>query len=59
MYIKAKLKPEDRCKNKEECLTKKLEMDNPDLPIEFIKDILIAKSTDSSLAEPFEFEDKN
>lgn len=34
----------------------KCALDNPDLPIEFIKDILIAKSTDKSLAEPFEFE---
>ena len=30
--------------------------DNPDLPIDFIKDILIAKNTDKSLTEPFEFE---
>lgn len=29
---------------------------NPDLPIEFIKDIATAKHLDKSLAEPFEFE---
>lgn len=27
--------------------------DNPDLPIDFIRDILIAKATDRELAEPF------
>jgi hypothetical protein len=31
-------------------------LDNPDLPIEFIKDLLISKNTDRSLAEPFDFE---
>ena len=31
-------------------------LDNPDLPIEFIKDLLISKNTDRSLAEPFKFE---
>ena len=34
----------------------KCALDNPDLPVEFIKDVLIAKNTDKSLAEPFEFE---
>jgi hypothetical protein len=34
----------------------KCALDNPDLPIEFIKDVLIAKHTDKSLAEPFELE---
>jgi hypothetical protein len=34
----------------------KCALDNPDLPIEFIRDILIAKNTDKSLAEPFKFE---
>ncbi len=34
----------------------KCALDNPDLPIEFIKDVLIAKNTDKSIAEPFEFE---
>ncbi|STX28885.1 Protein of uncharacterised function (DUF3423) [Legionella beliardensis] len=33
----------------------KCALDNPDLPIEFIKDLLIAKNTDRSLAEPFDF----
>ena len=31
-------------------------LDNPDLPIEFIRDILISKNTDRSLAEDFDFE---
>jgi len=31
----------------------KCALDNPDLPIEFIKDLLISKNTDRSLAEPF------
>lgn len=34
----------------------KCALDNPDLPIEFIRDILVAKNIDNSLAEPFEFE---
>jgi len=34
----------------------KCALDNPDLPIEFIKDILISKQQDHSLAEPFTFE---
>ena len=37
----------------------KCALDNPDLPIELIKDILLAKNADRSLAETFEFEDKN
>ena len=28
-------------------------VDNPDLPIDFIRDVLIAKATDRGLAEPF------
>ena len=28
-------------------------LDNPDLPIEFVRDILISKNQDSALAEPF------
>ena len=32
----------------------KTALDNPDLPIEFIRDLLIAKAMDRSLAEPFE-----
>lgn len=35
----------------------KCALDNPDLPIEFIKDLLITKNQDRSLAEPFEFEE--
>lgn len=34
----------------------KCALDNPDLPIEFIRDVLMSKHTDRSLAEPFEFE---
>ncbi len=32
-------------------------LENPDLPVEFIRDTLISKNTDKSLAEPFDFED--
>jgi hypothetical protein len=35
----------------------KTALDNPDLPIEFIKEILISKNSDRSLAEPFDFEE--
>lgn len=31
----------------------KCALDNPDLPIEFIKELLASKNTDKSLAEPF------
>ena len=34
-------------------------LDNPDLPIEFIKDLLIAKHMDKSLAEPFSFDNND
>lgn len=34
----------------------KCALDNPDLPIEFIKELLISKHQDRSLAEPFHFE---
>lgn len=34
----------------------KCALDNPDLPIEFIKDIIFSKFSDISLAEPFHFE---
>lgn len=33
-------------------------LDNPDLPIGFIKDILVAKHQDRALAEPFVFEER-
>ena len=36
----------------------KCALDNPDLPIEFIKDTLLSKLQDKSLAESFKFEDK-
>lgn len=32
-------------------------IDNPDLPEDFIKDILESKSQDKALAEPFEIEE--
>ena len=35
----------------------KCALDNPDLPIEFVKDILISKHQDRSLAELFKFEE--
>lgn len=35
----------------------KCALDNPDLPIEFIKEMLISKNQDRSLAEPFEFDE--
>jgi hypothetical protein len=34
----------------------KCALDNPDLPIEFVKDLLISKHQDRSLAEPFKLE---
>jgi hypothetical protein len=37
----------------------KCALDNPDLPIEFIRDLLISKNSDRSLAEPFVFEDED
>jgi len=33
----------------------KCALDNPDLPVEFIKDIIVAKHLDRSLAELFNF----
>jgi hypothetical protein len=34
----------------------KCALDNPDLPIEFVKDLLVSKHQDKSLAGPFKFE---
>ncbi len=34
----------------------KCALDNPDLPIEFLQELLLSKQQDHSLAEPFEFE---
>jgi hypothetical protein len=34
----------------------KCALDNPDLPIEFVRDLLISKHQDRSLSEPFTFE---
>lgn len=36
----------------------KCALENPDLPIEFVKDLLISRHQDKSLAEPFHFEGK-
>ncbi len=36
----------------------KCALDNPDLPIEFIKETLLSKRQDRYLAEPFHFEGK-
>lgn len=35
----------------------KCALDNPDLPIEFVKDLLISKNTERALAEPFDFDE--
>jgi hypothetical protein len=35
----------------------KCALENPDLPIDFVKDLLISKNQDRSLAEPFEFKE--
>jgi len=37
----------------------KCALDNPDLPVEFVKELLISKQTARSLAEPFDFEAKS
>jgi len=37
----------------------KCALENPDMPVEFIYDILISKNQDRSLAEPFIFEGKH
>ena len=34
----------------------KCALDNPELPTSFIKELLISKNTDKSLAEPFSFD---
>lgn len=34
----------------------KCALENPDLPIDFVKDLLVSKYQDRSLAEPFEFQ---
>lgn len=36
----------------------KCALDNPDLPIEFIIDLLVTVHQDRSLAEPFQFDEK-
>lgn len=37
----------------------KCALENPNLPIEFVRDLLISKNMDRSLAEPFVLKDKN
>lgn len=37
----------------------KCALDNPDLPVEFIRDVLLSKLQDKSLSEPFYFEGKS
>ena len=37
----------------------KCALENPDLPTPFIKELLISKNTDRSLAEPFNFDTDN
>ncbi len=37
----------------------KCALENPDLPIEFIQDIIMTKRQDKSLAEPFHFDDES
>jgi hypothetical protein len=39
-------------------MIEKCASDHPDLPIEFVRDILISKHQDRSLAEPFHFKSK-
>jgi hypothetical protein len=34
----------------------KCALENPDLPTEFIKELLVSKNTDRSLAEPFVYQ---
>lgn len=36
----------------------KAALDNPDLPVEFIRDILIAKSTDPADLDPFKLDEE-
>ena len=36
----------------------KCALDNPDLPIEFVKDLLISRNSDRTLAEPFNFDEE-
>ncbi len=35
----------------------KCALENPDLPVEFVRKLLVSKNTDRSLAEPFNFEE--
>jgi hypothetical protein len=34
----------------------KAALENPDLPVEFVRDLLLAKAQDRALADPFQFE---
>ncbi len=35
----------------------KVALENPDLPIEFVQELLVSKNSDRALAEPFTFDD--
>lgn len=37
----------------------KCALDNPELPTDFVRDLLISKNQSRSLAEPFKFEEGN
>lgn len=37
----------------------KAALENPDLPVEFVQDLLLARSQDRALAEPFPFESES
>lgn len=39
-------------------LVGKTALENPDLPVDFVRELLISKHTDRALAEPFELEAK-
>lgn len=58
IYTAAKMTAKAECRsiaNQIEFWAKvgKAALDNPDLPIEFIRDILISKNQDTALSEPF------
>jgi len=58
IYTAAKMTAKAECRsivNQIEFWAKvgKAALDNPDLPIDFVRDILISKNHDQSLAEPF------
>jgi len=63
VYLEAKKVAKAHCRtipNQIEFWAKigKCALDNPDLPTEFIQELLISKNSDRSLAEPFYFDDE-